>query len=118
MVWGFSLVWIALSSNWWFRTGWSLLFTMKACGHTKFMISWRTNSDAADVLTLNPVRVSSNAMVAVPPVDEDDFCAAPLGLELGATASIARLKAETAAAAHTVRLILPLSSIAVLTCRL
>ena len=29
----------ALSSSWLFMTGWSLLFTMKACGHTMFMIS-------------------------------------------------------------------------------
>ena len=48
-------------------TGWSLLFTMKAWGHTMFMISCSTNSDAAEVLMLNPARFSSSAMVAVPP---------------------------------------------------
>ena len=40
---------------------------MKAWGHTMFMISWSTYSDAADVLMLNPARFWSSAMVAVPP---------------------------------------------------
>src|SRR5580693_1356745 len=52
-------------------TGCSLLFTMKVCGHTMFMMSCSTTSDAADVLMLKPARSSSSAMVAVPPEDRD-----------------------------------------------
>ena len=50
---------------------------MKAWGHTMFMISWSTYSDAAEVLMLNPARFSSSAMVAVPPED-DALVDAPL----------------------------------------
>ena len=100
-------------------TGWSLLFTMKAWGHTMFMISCRTNSEAAEVLMLNPARFSSSAMVAVPP-DDDDFVAAPLAV--GATATI---DTESAAAAMPTkadrfkyplsRIVLPCSSVAPVT---
>src|ERR1700735_2190232 len=78
MVCGLRLVWTALRSSCLLRTGWSLLFTMKACGHTMFMISWSTNSEAAEVLMLNPTRFSSSAMVAVPPEDDDALVDAPL----------------------------------------
>ena len=82
---GAVLVTVALSSSWVFRTGWSLLFTMKAWGHTMFMISCSTNSAAAEVLMLNPARFSSSAMVAVPPEDEDAFVDAPLVAGVTAT---------------------------------
>ena len=79
-------------------TGWSLLFTMKAWGHTMFMISCRTNSDEAEVLMFNPARFSSSATVAVPPDDDDAFVAAPL-VAAGATAMSATLSAPMAMAA-------------------
>ena len=75
-------------------TGWSLLFTMKAWGHTMFMISCSTNSEAAEVLMLNPARFSSSAMVAVPPEDDDAFVDAPLAD--GVMATTDRLRAPAA----------------------
>ena len=91
-----------------FSTGWSLLFTMKACGHTTFMISCRTNSEAADVLMLKPARSSSSAMVAVPP-DDDALVDAPLAV--GATTMIDTDSAAAAMAAKADRFTYPLSRI-------
>ena len=51
-----------------FNTGCRLELMMYACGQTRFMISWSTNSFDAEVLMLNPAKSSSSAMVAVPPV--------------------------------------------------
>ena len=83
---------------------------MKAWGHTMFMISWSTNSEAAEVLMLNPARFSSSAMVAVPPDDDDAFVAAPL--VVGATATIDTDSAAAAMAANADRFTYPLSPIA------
>src|SRR5271157_4111001 len=91
-------------------TGWSLLFTMKAWGQTMFMISCRTNSEAAEVLMLNPARFSSSAMVAVPPEDEDAFVDAPLAD--GVMATTERLRAPAARAAKADRFNNPFSPIA------
>ena len=99
MVCGLVLVTDALCSSWSFRTGWSLLFTMKACGQTMFMISWRTNSEAAEVLMLNPARFSSSAMVAVPPLDDDASIVAPLAG--GASVPTVRPNAAIATTART-----------------
>ena len=82
-------------------TGCSLLFTMKACGQTMFMISCRTSCEAADVLMLKPARSSSRAMVAVPPDDDDAFTDAPL--EPGATTVIEADNAIAARAAKAER---------------
>ena len=91
-------------------TGWSLLFTMKAWGHTMFMISCSTNSEAAEVLMLNPARFSSSAMVAVPPEDDDAFVDAPLAD--GVMATTDRLRAAAASAAKADRFNNPFSPIA------
>ena len=82
---------------------------MKACGHTMFMISWSTYSDAADVLMLKPARFSSSAMVAVPP-EEDALVAAPLAV--GVTATTDTLSAPAARAAKADRFNNPFSRIA------
>ena len=111
MVWGLSLVCVALSSSWVFMTGWSLLFTMKAWGHTMFMISCRTNAAAAEVLMLNPAKFSSSAIVAVPPDDDDALVAAPLDAA-GATAMSDTDNAPMAMAAPTDRFTIPLGPIA------
>ena len=89
------------------RTGCSLLFTMKAWGHTMFMISCRTNSSEAEVLMLNPDRVSSSAMVAVPPEDDDALVDAPL--VAGATATIDTDSAAAAMVAKAPRFRYPLN---------
>ncbi len=81
---------------------------MKTCGHTMFMISWSTNSEAAEVLMLNPARFSSSAMVAVPP-DDDAFVAAPL--VVGAMAMNDTDSAAAAMAAKADRFKYPLSRI-------
>ncbi len=80
---------------------------MNAWGHTMFMISCRTYSDAADVLMLNPARFSSSAMVAVPPEDDAAFVDAPL--EAGVTAITDTLIAPAARAAKADRFNSPLS---------
>lgn len=94
-------------------TGWSLLFTMKAWGHTMFMISCRAISDAADVLMLKPARSSSRAIVAVPP-DADALFAAPLDAGVTAmtdTATIAAaMKAKTDRCTKTLSVIRPTGS--------
>ena len=82
---------------------------MNACGQTMFMISCRTNSEAAEVLMLNPAKVSSSAMVAVPP-DDDALVEAPL--VPGDTATTDTLNAPAARAAKADRLSNPLSPIA------
>jgi hypothetical protein len=81
---------------------------MKAWGHTMFMISCSTNSEAAEVLMLNPARFSSSAMVAVPP-DDDAFVAAPLAV--GATAMIDTESVAPAMTANADRFKYPLSRI-------
>ena len=82
---------------------------MNAWGHTMFMISWSTYSDAADVLMLNPARFWSSAMVAVPPEDEDAFVDAPLAP--GVTAITETLIAPAARAAKADRFNNPFSPI-------
>src|ERR1035438_8931816 len=91
------LVWAALTSSWLFRTGCSLLLMMNAWGHTMFMISWSTYSDAADVLMLKPARFWSSAMVAVRPEVDDALVDAPLAA--GVTAITDTLIAPAARAA-------------------
>ena len=83
---------------------------MKAWGHTMFMISCRTNSDAAEVLMLNPARFSSSAMVAVPPEDDDALVDAPLAD--GVMATTDRLRAPAARAANADRFSNPFSPMA------
>ncbi len=83
---------------------------MKACGQTMFMISCRTNSEAAEVLMLNPARFSSSAMVAVPPEDDDALVDAPL--VDGETAMIDTDSAAAAMAANADRLKYPFNPIA------
>ena len=82
---------------------------MNAWGHTMFMISWSTYSDAAEVLMLNPARFWSSAMVAVPPEDEDAFVDAPLAP--GVTAITETLIAPAARAAKADRFNNPFSPI-------
>ncbi len=67
-----------------------------------FMISWSTNSEAAEVLTLNPARFSSSPMVAVPPED-DDVAAALLVAGATATIDIPRAAAAIAVTADLLR---------------
>jgi hypothetical protein len=97
---GLRVVTVALWRSWLFITGWSLLFTMKACGHTMFMISCNTTSESAEVSTLKPARSSSSAMVAVQPVD-DALVDALVGAE--ATVMIETDSAAAAIAAQTTR---------------
>src|SRR5258708_21409410 len=119
MVCGLLLVWAAVWRSWVLSTGFRLLLTMKAWGQTMFMISWSTYSDAAEVLMLNPARVWSRAMVAVPPED-DALVDAPL--VDGVTATTDTLSAPAAMAANTDRfrypfipIVLPCSSAAPVT---
>ena len=110
MVCGLVLDCTALFRSWLFKTYCSLALVMNAAGQTMFMISWRTNSFAAEVLMLNPARFSSSAMVAVPPEEDDALVDAPLVAGVTTTSDI--VSAPAARAAYADRFNNPFSPIA------